>query len=96
MLLLNGIPIQLSELYVVTNRWNDNLKQFNPGDIVYFIASNRIVREAKVIRNASGFVTIKFADGNCGPAGTRVRESKLYHTKEEAEVVVKQRQDLLR
>ena len=29
------------------------LKQFNPGDIVYFIASNRIVKEAKVTRNGS-------------------------------------------
>ena len=72
------------------------LKQFNPGEIVYFIASNRIVKEAKVIRNAGGFVTIKFDEGNCGPSGTRVRESKLYHTKEEAEAVVKQHQALLR
>ena len=72
------------------------LKQFNPGEIVYFIASNRIVKEAKVIRNAGGFVTIKFDEGNCGPSGTRVRESKLYHTKEEAEAVVKQHQSLLR
>lgn len=72
------------------------MKQFNPGDIVYFIASNRIVKEAKVIRNAGGFVTIKFDEGNCGPSGTRVRESKLYHTKEEAEAVVKKYQDMLR
>lgn len=67
------------------------MKKFNSGDIVYFIASSRIVKEAKVIRNAGGFVTIKFKDGNCGPAGTRVRESKLYHTKEEAEEIVKER-----
>lgn len=72
------------------------MKQFNPGDIVYFIASNRIVKEAKVIRNAGGFVTIKFDEGNCGLSGTRVRESKLYHTKEEAEVIVKKHQDMLR
>ncbi len=72
------------------------MKQFNPGDQVYFIASNIIVKEAKVIRNAAGFVTIKFDEGNCGPLGTRVRESKLYHTKEEPEAVVKQHQALLR
>ena len=72
------------------------MKQFNLGDIVYFIASNRIVKEAKVIRNAGGFVTIKFDEGNCGPSGTRVRESKLYRTKEEAEAVAKQHQNLLR
>lgn len=72
------------------------MKQFNPGEIAYFIASNRIVKEAKVIRNAGGFVTIRFDEGNCGPSGTRVRESKLYRTKEEAEAVVKQHQALLR
>ena len=72
------------------------MKQFNPGDIVYFIASNRIVKKARVIRNAGGFVTIKFDEGNCGPAGTRVRESKLYSTKEDAEAIVKKHQDILR
>ena len=71
------------------------MKQFNLGDIVYFIASNRIVKEAKVIRNA-GFVMIKFDEGNCRPSGTRVRESKLYHTKEEVEAVVKKYKDMLR
>ena len=72
------------------------LKQFNPGEVAYFIASNRIVKEAKVIRNAGGFVTIRFDEGNCGPSGTRVRESKLYRTKEEAEAVVKKHQDMFR
>lgn len=72
------------------------MKQFNPGDIAYFIASNRIVKEAKVIRNAGGFVTIKFQEGNCGPAGTRVRESKLYPTKEEAEQIIKQQHERFR
>ena len=72
------------------------MKQFNPGDIVYFIASNRIVKEAKVIRNTGGFTTIKFDQCNCSPSGTHVRESKLYHTKEEAGAVVKKHQDMLR
>lgn len=80
MLLLNGIPIQLSELYVVTNRRNDNLKQFNEGDVVYFISSSVFIKKATVIRNAGGFCTIRFSDGNCGTFGTRVRESKLYRT----------------
>ena len=43
------------------------------------------IREATVIRNGSGFCTIKFND-NETPAGTRVRESKLFKTKQEAEV----------
>ena len=93
MLLLNGIPIQLSELYVVTNRRNDNLKQFNEGDVVYFISSSVFIKKATVIRNAGGFCTIRFSDGNCGTSGTRVRESKLYRTEEEAKKVVEQHQN---
>ena len=69
---------------------DDNLKRFNEGDTVYFIASSVFVRKAKVVRNAGGFCTIIFeGDGNCGTSGTRVRESKLYRTEEEANEVVK-------
>lgn len=43
------------------------------------------------MRFAGGFVTIKFDTSNTneGPTGTRVRESKVYASKEEAEVVAK-------
>ena len=65
-------------------------KQFNIGDTVYFISSSVFVRKATVIRSAAGFVTIKFDtnNGNYGPSGIRVRESKLYHTEKEANDVV--------
>ena len=73
---------------------DDNLKRFNEGDTVYFIASSIFVRKAKVVRNAGGFCTIIFdGDGNCGTSGTRVRESKLYRTEEEAKKVVEQHQN---
>ena len=66
------------------------VKQFNIGDTVYFISSSVFVRKATVIRSAAGFVTIKFDtnNGNDGPSGIRVRESKLYHTEKEANDVV--------
>ena len=60
--------------------WDDNLKQFNEGDVVYFISSSVFIKKATVIRNAGGFCRIRFSDGNCGISGTRVRESKLYRT----------------
>lgn len=70
------------------------MKRFNEGDTVYFIASSIFVRKAKVVRNAGGFCTIIFdGNGNCGTSGTRVRESKLYRTEEEAKKVVQQHQD---
>lgn len=64
-------------------------KQFNVGDTVYFVSSSVFVRKAIVIR-AAGFVTIKFDtnNGNDGPSGIRVRESKVYHTEKEANDVV--------
>ena len=74
---------------------DDNLKRFIEGDTVYFIASSIFVRKAKVVRNAGGFCTIIFdGNGNCGISGTRVRESKLYRTQEEANEVVKQHKEV--
>lgn len=72
------------------NSGDDNLKRFNEGDVVYFISSSVFIKKATVIRNAGGFCTIIFdGNGNCGTSGTRVRESKLYRTEEEANEVVK-------
>ena len=72
---------------------DDNLKRFNEGDVVYFISSSVFIKKATVIRNAGGFCTIRFSDGNCGTSVTRVRESKLYRTQEEANAIVKQHKE---
>ena len=69
------------------------MKRFNEGDVVYFISSSVFIKKATVIRNAGGFCTIRFSDGNCGTSGTCVRESKLYRTEKEANEVVKQHKE---
>ena len=69
------------------------MKRFNEGDVVYFISSSVFIKKATVIRNTGGFCTIRFSDGNCGTSGTRVRESKLYRTQEEANAIVKQHKE---
>lgn len=70
------------------------MKRFNEGDIIYFIATSVFVRKAKVVRNTGGFCTIIFdGNGNYGTSGTRVRESKLYHTEEDVKKVVEQHQN---
>lgn len=69
------------------------MKQFNEGDVVYFVSSSIFIKKATVIRNSGGFCTIRFSNGNCGTSGTRVRESKLYRTGEEAKKVVEQHQN---
>lgn len=69
------------------------MKQFNEGDVVYFVSSSIFIKKATVIRDSGGFCTIRFSNGNCGTSGTRVRESKLYRTEEEAKKVVEQHQN---
>lgn len=62
------------------------MRKYDVGDIVFFISNGYHIREATVIRSGE-FCTIKFND-NETPAGTRVRKSKLFKTKQEAEVIV--------
>ena len=70
------------------------MKRFSEGDTVYFIASSIFIKQAEVLRNTGGFCTIIFdGNGNCGTSGTRVRESKLYRTEEEANAIVKQHKE---
>ncbi|MEE0616604.1 MAG: hypothetical protein UCP83_04885 [Intestinibacter bartlettii] len=47
-----------------------------------------------MIRAGGGFCTIKFND-NETPAGTRVRESKLFQSKQEAEIIVEKTHNTL-
>ena len=56
--------------------------KYNIGDTVYFVESQRIIREVKIIKCGGGFYTMKFADGS---GGIRLRENRLFGTKEEAE-----------
>lgn len=63
------------------------MNKYDVNDIVFFISNGYHIREATVIRAGGGFCTIKFND-NETPAGTRVRESKLFKTKQDAEVMV--------
>ncbi|MBR7189799.1 MAG: hypothetical protein IKD63_01665 [Oscillospiraceae bacterium] len=55
--------------------------KYNPGDTAYIVESGLFVREVKVVKVASGFVTMRFTDGS---GGVRLRESRLFPTKEEA------------
>lgn len=70
------------------------MRKYNVGDIVFFISNGYNIRKATVIRCGSGFCTIKFND-NETPAGTRVRESKLFQSKQEAEIIVEKTHNTL-
>lgn len=70
------------------------MNKYDVNDIVFFISNGYHIREATVIRAGSVFCTIKFND-NETPVGTRVRDSKLFKTKQEAEVVVEKTHNTL-
>ena len=56
--------------------------KFNPGDIAYIVESNHYIREVEVVKAAAGFCTIRFTDHG---GGIKVRESRLFPSKEAAE-----------
>ena len=63
------------------------MSKFNPGDQLFMVVSNRYVRTCEVLKYAGGgFYTIRFTDV---PGGMRIRESRLFATKEEAEASFK-------
>ena len=55
--------------------------QFVPGEHIYFIENAIFVKEAEIVNCAYGSCIIRFTD-RCG--GTRLRESRLFRTAEEA------------
>ena len=55
---------------------------FSIGDKVHFIESRWRIREAELKECSGGLVLIRFLDGD---GGIRIRESRLYKTKQEAE-----------
>ena len=58
--------------------------KFNTRDKAYFVESNCRVREVQIINNAGGMYLIRFDNGG----GIRVKEHRLYTTKEEADAIL--------
>ena len=57
--------------------------KYNPGDTAYIVENNRTIREVKILKVAGGFATLRFMDRD---VGIRLRESRLFPTKEDAEI----------
>lgn len=72
--IINSFSGKYEAIYRLLNKYNVN-------DTVFFIESNRIVRKAEIVKFAGGLYTIRFAHGN---GGIKVRESRLFATKQEA------------
>lgn len=55
--------------------------KYEPGEHVFFIENARFIKEAVIVKCAGGYCVIRFADRS---GGTRLRENRLYGSKEEA------------
>lgn len=64
--------------------------KFEVGQTVYLISSVNWIKEATVLKYAGGLYTIKWKDSD---GGTRVRESRLFATKQEVEAEQKTLQE---
>ncbi|MCH4020018.1 MAG: hypothetical protein LKE61_03995 [Erysipelotrichaceae bacterium] len=74
--------IPLTKWYFLYNVF---MQKYPVGNLVYIIQSKRYIREAKVLHYSSGFYTIRFTDSS---GGTKLRESRIYGSKDDAQKVV--------
>ena len=59
--------------------------KYQPGQKVFLTGGNtHLIKEAAVLKYTGGFYTIRFENGG----GVKVRESRIYPTREEAEAVI--------
>ena len=63
-------------------------KKFEKGETVYFVQSAIYVKEAQVINDSGGFVTVRILETG---SGFRARQSRFFKTKEEAERSIQRR-----
>ena len=61
------------------------LMKYKSGDIAYIVENGLYIHEVKILKVAGGFATLVFTDRE---GGTRLRESRLFPTKEAAEVAL--------
>ena len=58
------------------------MAKFNPGDRAWIVESTIFVVEVEIVKYSGGFYLIRYPKQG---GGYKVRESRLYKTKEEAE-----------
>ena len=62
--------------------------KYQPGQTVFLAGGNvHLIKEATVVKYTGSFYTIRFTNGG----GTRVRESRLFPSRKEAEAAIQNR-----
>ena len=63
--------------------------KYKPGDTVYFLEQGHIVQQLQVVKYSGGFYTVRYMGRPWDrPSGFKIRESRLYATREEAEKTI--------
>ena len=62
--------------------------KYKTGDKAFIVESSRFIREVTVVKNTGDLVTLRFADSN---GGVKLRESRLFPTKDAAEASLKKK-----
>ena len=61
--------------------------KYKAGDTVYIVESKRFIREVVIVKYSGGLYTLRFTDSG---GGIKLRENRLFPTKEAAEQSTKQ------
>lgn len=56
--------------------------KYKPGDKAFIIESKRLIREVEIVKFSGGLYTLRFTDSG---GGIKLRENRLFSTREEAE-----------
>ena len=64
------------------------VSRYRPGDKAFIVESSLFIREVTVLKITGTVATLRFADSN---GGVKLRESRLFPTKEEAEASIKRK-----
>lgn len=67
------------------------MNKYKAGQTIYIVANNREVLSGTILKYSGGLYTIKLSHGiSYGPAATRLKEHRLYATKNEANKALEQ------
>ena len=64
------------------------VQRFKPGDTAYIVENTRFVRKGTIIKKFGELYVFRFSDSF---GGIKVRESRLFQSKEEADASIRKR-----
>lgn len=64
------------------------VQRFKPGDTAYIVENTRFVRKGTIIKKLGELYVFRFSDSF---GGIKVRESRLFQSKEEADASIRKR-----